>query len=210
MQSPRRCRLVGNGLVFLSWWADSSVRLPRPSSKHLQRLSSPNRGTNKVCCLFSVLSEAFSWPHPEEPQVWGRRRKFWGRPRPSTWPTPCEEELKLPSLVHLQAPPPACHQSLQPEKTGNDINVKMAVNHEAWGCNHEDKASYWIGVWDPVLVLLVVLDLGGRGHVNLRPSEGKPAGSVSVDKKTGEELLTWCFQSLPPLPLSKTDQQAKK
>lgn len=69
----------------------------------------------KVCCLSQ--SSVVSWPHPEEPQVWGRRRKFWRKPTLSIWLTPCEEALKLLSLIHhQQVPPPVCQQAHPPGK----------------------------------------------------------------------------------------------
>lgn len=53
---------------------------------------------------------------------------------------------------------------------------------------------YWIRIWVPVLVLVVVLDLRGLqvvGCLDLHsPSEWKPTSSVSVEEKIRGEYIS--------------------
>lgn len=116
--------------LFLSW-GDSSIFPFLPSAfqaTHPDIIVCPWKTKKSLLNLSWVVS----WPHLEEPQVWGRRRTFWRKSRSSTWLTPCEEALKLQSLVlvHLirllqqQVPPVVCQQVPQPEKTGHKVIIK--------------------------------------------------------------------------------------
>ena len=79
-----------DGLGFIHSCVESHLPFPSVLS------SNAFKKIKTVYCLY--LSWGVSWPHPEQPQVWGRKRKFWRKPRPSTWPTPCELAPKLLSL----------------------------------------------------------------------------------------------------------------
>lgn len=52
----------------------------------------------------SVLGGNISWPCPEDPRVWERKRRIWRTPMLSTWGTPCEEALKRLWLILLRPP----------------------------------------------------------------------------------------------------------
>lgn len=84
------------------------------------------------CCVKvqCVLDGQISWPWPEDPQVWERKRRIWRTPRPSTWVIPCVEALKLLLLVLLNPPVEqrlVCQQLLQPEKTDKLKKKKMVA-----------------------------------------------------------------------------------
>lgn len=91
-RKPKRVALEG-----LKWWLQTSL-FPFP---HLHG----SLCNSSISPLFpSVLVGKISWPCPEDPRVWERKRTIWRTPRLSTWGTPCEEALERLRLILLRPP----------------------------------------------------------------------------------------------------------
>lgn len=114
-QSHRNSEHWGAALLSASIYYSVNAFHPR-FKKHLQRWQKSGN------CLQSVLRPRCSVrPQPERPRVRGRRRRFWRKPRPSTWRTLCEEAptplSSFPLILQLLVHPAVCRRAHLPEET---------------------------------------------------------------------------------------------
>lgn len=109
-------------------------------------------------CRIRSRSELLSWPNPEEPQEWVKRRRFWRKPRQSTSLKSGVEELELLSLVRLlqqeveEAPSPA---SGFPPGKNNRCKYTKKLKWERVGRGGGGREERWTRVllgpwWDSV------------------------------------------------------------
>lgn len=115
----------------------------RDQPRHLRNSFSRWVWNRRRVCSLSPFLAVVSWPHREGLQVSERKRKFWRRPRPSTWPTPGEEAPTLPPAVlpHLlrlllRVPPSVCRRHRPPEETRFRVEENKRCN--VIGQPHDD------------------------------------------------------------------------
>lgn len=143
-------------------------------------------------CRIRSRSELLSWPNPEEPQEWVKRRRFWRKPRQSTSLKSGVEELELLSLVLLlqqeveEAPSPA--SGFPPGKNNRCKYTKKLKWERVAGVGGAEKSGGLESYWGPDEILLQRIR-----SLRTRSSEGKPSHRVSVRQEVTVVSLcrTW-------------------